>query len=98
MDIIKSISIKGRSLKTVSGLAKPRKVEVTVVLALGFGLSTRVAAVVSTNSAFCLGDTSKTNLSNTERVCGLRLTNVLIPILPLIMVLVRAVQEVFSYI
>jgi hypothetical protein len=64
MDVIKSISIKGRSLKMPSGSAIPRKVEVTVVPALGFGLSTGLAAVVSTNSAFYLGDTSKTNQSN----------------------------------
>lgn len=64
MDVIKSISIKGRSLKMASKPTKPRKVEVTVVPAFGFGLSTGIAAVVSTNSAFCLGDKAKTNLSN----------------------------------
>ena len=64
IDVLKSISIKGRSLKIPSASAKPRKINVTIVPALGFSLSTGLAAVVSTNTAFCLGDKSTTNLSN----------------------------------
>ena len=64
VDVIKSISIKSHSLKTASTRLKPRKVEMTVVPAVGFSLSTGAAAVVSTNAAFCLGDNATTNLSN----------------------------------
>lgn len=64
IDVLKSIIARGHNAHAASMPTKPREVDVTIVPAVGFSLSTGGAAVLSTNAAFYKGDKSKTTSSN----------------------------------
>jgi hypothetical protein len=63
MDIVKSFHKKGNNLRKDTIPPKNHKIELSVAPAVGYSLSTGIAAIVATNAAFYLGDHAKTNLS-----------------------------------